>query len=260
MYHVNIETGEYGVCKAHKIKCPLGESVEHYDNKEEAEYRSEIILAEQYGSFSKLRKEQNTPNNDESFTLPNAGSIKQIQNTITILGDHKTMSVNDLSEKLNVVPRQAHYYMTGAAYLGYVDNGDKNNTKVYSLNDKGKNFINSSMEQQNNLLKESIAKTPVVYLYLVEGEDSAVSFLQKRHDMSHDNAVARLNVLKAWTKNITVDDVEGFGHPSERGNKNWDTTLKNNDDNRIQEKKNGEICPTCFMEKSLNGICPNCDE
>ena len=50
-YHVNLATGQTGICKAQPGKCPVQatDGAEHFSNKQEAQKRSEEVLTEKSG-------------------------------------------------------------------------------------------------------------------------------------------------------------------------------------------------------------------
>lgn len=60
-YHVNVETGRYGECTAQQGNCPLKNSAEHFNSKEEAVQKSEQVLSEKYGVTKSLKKNKTNP-------------------------------------------------------------------------------------------------------------------------------------------------------------------------------------------------------
>lgn len=57
-YHVNLATGQTGVCKAEPGKCPVQatDGAEHFSNKQEAQKRSEEVLTEKSGIMKSAGK------------------------------------------------------------------------------------------------------------------------------------------------------------------------------------------------------------
>lgn len=262
MYHVNQETGDYGKCSATVRDCPVSGEQHHYDSAEEAAYQSEVILAKQYEDKQSLKKAKKAaPKTNEKYALPNAGSLNKVAQTLKILVDKEKMTIGEMTDELGIVNRQANYYLSATAYLGFTEDAydSSNKNKMFTLSDRGQMFAKAKPEQQKQMIVESISHTPAMYMYIHEGDEKTKDYLMKRHGMSEDNASERLNVLKSWSKHADAEMVKSLGHPSTRADK-WDVQMGfGTGEEKIKEKQ-GELCNSCFQIKPLTGICPNCDE
>lgn len=81
-YHVNMETGRVGVCRATKKGCPLGVDTPHFDTKEQAKEYIEKSEAEMHGTFSTISKKSpklfSDYKHDDRYAIYGVGKFKKL--------------------------------------------------------------------------------------------------------------------------------------------------------------------------------------
>lgn len=249
-YHVNGITGDYGVCKAFKKECPLGDTAEHYTDLEEAMYQSEVILANKLGLF-KTKAKVVQPTVNETYSFPQADRLDRLAETIDAINLGAKNS-EDLSNSINTVSRQALYYADAAGYLGFVEH-TTNKRKEYRLTPSGQSFVQADAKDRDTLLRSAINNIPAVKVYRESGEKAAAEYIAKKDESNAETIERKMKTVKSWSAKLdSISHVVNY--------KNDLSDLNSRDGNANKEKAQGELCMSCFMTKPLTGVCPNCDE
>lgn len=271
-HHVNVKTGEYGKCEATKIDCPLGEDWEHSDTKEDAIYHSELILAQQYGEFTTMKKRETPaakdiqPTVNHRYPYPEAHRLERLD---TMLHGLRAGEVppEGISSILGTKPRVSDFYGEAASFLGLAEaTVDARGNKAFTLTQDGADYIEQDTAGRQDILKRTVESVDIVQdIRAGEAkEDAVLNRISSTHKESRDTASRKMSSMRSWAKQIQqeeflqdvdTDDVET------RVSDGMEIYNRRYDDAPVQpQQKQGEMCDTCFMEKPLTGVCPNCDE
>lgn len=254
-YHVNTETGDMGKCSAKPGNCPVAGGADHFDDREEAAVRSEKILAEKYGTFKTVshtqKLVQSIKPNEKDYYLPQT-SLKHMDKAVKTLSGGP-LTTKEISKAHGVVEPVANYLGNGLGYLGLVDShiDPKTKQKVFELNENGQAYSQLPESERQEVMIGVVHKLPMAQIYQQSGDNATIDYIKKtkRRVIKETANVAderKLETIKAWVNQTT----------------NGDNFLDENYTyQKAEEKKEirGEVCNSCFTEKPLTGICPNCD-
>lgn len=273
-YHINQHTGDYGECRAEKKPCPLGAAVIHMEDLSSVMEYSELIMEEKYGSLSPLKKKQKdrkvpqaeninlTVNN--KYPYPEANRLEKVDQVIFGLKEGQVSS-DVVSSVIGTADRVSHYYAEAACYLGLAETVvDDNGNKAFSLTQNGADYVRQDKAGRENILKRTINDIDLVQKLNNSNNDQVLDHISSTHNENSQTAGRKLSSMRSWAKQVNEDSFLNDVNSEEVDEKiaeGWELyERKRNDSPSVPKEKVGEICGTCFMAKSLTGVCDNCDD
>lgn len=275
-YHINQHTGDYGECRA-EIKCPLGDSVIHMENLSSVTEYSELIMEEKYGALSPMRKKQKDrkiPKAEDieltvnsKYPYPEANRLEKVDQVVFGLKEGQVSS-DVVSSVIGTADRVSHYYAEAACYLGLAETVvDDNGNKAFSLTQDGSDYVKQDKAGRENIMKRSINNIDLVQKLQNENDndnDKVLNHISSTHNENSQTAGRKLSSMRSWSRQINEDsflnDIDSE-EVDEKIAEGWELyERKRNDSPTVPKEKFGEVCQTCFMTKSLTGVCDNCDD
>lgn len=264
-YHVNKETGEYGICKATVQQCPVGSVEMHTQDKEQAIYMSEVVLADMYGITETVKKkrtaDQIQPRIRHDYPYPEAHKLEKVDKTLYSLRNGAVPPAG-LTSAIGVkANRVADFYGEAASFLGLAEAvKDKNGNKAFTLTQDGADYLEQDTAGRQQILRRAIQNIDI----LDADDETSLDRISSTHGESRDTATRKLSSLRAWKRQIAQDsfleDVDTRVIDAEVRDdlEQFERTRK---DEPVQpEERYGAVCPECFTQMPLTGGCANCDD
>lgn len=264
-YHVNDTTGDMGICTADKKPCPYREEAAHFTDKASATSYSETVLAEQYSAVATLQKKKTAesinPKVNENYPHPEAHRLEKVDVALHAMS-RDDLSTANLSSLIGVTERGAIYYGDAASYLGLAEAVKIDGKKGYALTKEGKDYVTLETEDREKVLSKVIDSANITQALKTGGLEKAKKYAMETKNDSYLNADRKVKSLESWVNQTEGSflydlDREKVAKSAEEFREMYAQSA------RSFEKKNekrGEVCNTCFMEKSLTGTCNNCDD
>lgn len=265
MYHINDE-GEVGTCTA-KIKCAFGENAFHTEDREEADLRSEQILAEKFEATKPRSKYQKTTKKldiNESFPPPEASSLEKIDSLALALNDDTTITPIHIKRMIGVdTQRVGSYYGDAMGYLGLLEVDKSSGLKAYKLTEAGREYVNASPRDRHAMLKEAILNTDIAKNIRNIGDDQSSRKLSVKVAGTEITADKKVKCVKSWINQLSENESIKTRDRSKLAEKLQRVSADDYVDSDVSETRKEEVkqnlCSNCFMLMPLTNVCPNCD-
>jgi len=270
-YHINQTTGQYGKCTAEKKECPLSGTHIHLTKLADAIEYSSMILEEKHGAVSTLKKKKTVKPEDvkleinNDFPYPTANKLDKIDYVVHGIREGRVNS-SVVATMLGAKDRVGDYYGEAACFLGLADAvTDRQGNKAYSLTQNGSDYLQQDKAGRELILRNAVENIPLVQkMRNNESEEEMVKYVSSTHNESEGTADRKVSSIRSWVGQIDkgefLNDVkkEDVEEKVSEGIGLYERKIA--DRPEVVVEKVGEICPNCFMAKSLTGVCDNCDD
>lgn len=159
---------------------------------------------------------------------------------------------DSIAESLGMTQsRNGHMYGDAAGYLGLVEVINEN-PKHYGLTALGEQFIEMEPDQRSAMLNTLVADSDIVQTYNDRGDGGVEELLEER-GYSGETVTRRAQTAASWAKHVEgaerldlADEIDATRERAIEAAKKVE---------RKREATQPEVCPDCFMQKSVDGSC-----
>lgn len=208
----------------------------------------------------------------DTWPLPQADNLDKVSTVVDAVNGGATTS-ESIGESIDAVDRQGSYYANAAGYLGLVEKRkDDIGTTQFSLTMAGQTFQSLPVEERAVMLKQLVEQTPLMQEYRASGGSREELEKTISQNGGHESSVAKRRAASIIAWNDSLSDVSTLSESMGSGRAQTITrsieASKKQAEERAEKqqalfasvvKQHGAICSQCFMAKSLNGTCDNCD-
>lgn len=277
MYHVNTVTGEHGTCRAQTPEsctfAPAGQ-VDHHEDMEESFYQSETILsAVHHKHMDGLRRERlmsTQPKINHDYPIPEAHRLEKVDKMLNRL--ELGMSANEIQGVLKEADgenykrgnseRGAMYYADAACWLGLTESVEVEKGRIYGLTDAGRAYVQSDRATRQRIVRE-LLESNEFYQASALGIEASMAYQERNGSESENTRNRKASSMASWVNQLSNPDFLEELPPAEHVTDEPLTGVSAYKGMREREVsgplKRGEVCEDCYTEKSLDGVCFNCD-
>ncbi len=159
---------------------------------------------------------------------------------------------DSIAESLGMTQsRNGHMYGDAAGYLGLLEVIHEN-PKHYGLTPLGEQFVEMAPEQRSAMLNTLVADSDIVQTYNDHGDGGVEELLEER-GYSGETVTRRAQTAASWAKHVEgaerldlTDEITATRERAIEAAKKVE---------RKREAAQPEVCPECFMQKSVDGSC-----
>lgn len=208
----------------------------------------------------------------DSWPLPQADNLDKVSTVVDAISGGAT-TPESIGESIDAVDRQGSYYANAAGYLGLVEKSkDDVGMTQFSLTMAGQTFQNLPTEDRAMMLKQLVEQTPLMQSFRSSGNSREE--LEKTIGQSggHEASVSKRRAASIMAWNDSLANVESLSASMDTGRQQTiSRSIEASQKQAVERankqqalfasvvKQHGAICSQCFMAKSLNGTCDNCD-
>lgn len=208
----------------------------------------------------------------DSWPLPQADNLDKVSTVVDAISGGAT-TPESIGESIDAVDRQGSYYANAAGYIGLVEKSkDDVGMTQFSLTMAGQTFQNLPTEERAVMLKQLVEQTPLMQSFRSSGNDREE--LEKTISQSggHEASVSKRRAASIMAWNDSLANVESLSASMDTGRQQTiSRSIEASQTQAVERankqqalfasvvKQHGAICSQCFMAKSLNGTCDNCD-
>lgn len=205
--------------------------------------------------------------NETDFPHPQANRLDKVSTTVDAINGGAT-TASSIAQTLDVVERQGYYYGDAAGYLGFVEEARSGELKEYALTSLGQEFAQASPAEREQIIRRQVSGMPLMQVYQEEGPEAAKDFMQASQDTGDSTVERRVTTLKSWSKFLGSSKFSTLiAEDQASGQQRVVSAAEYAKEQREKIAKKsapaapqGAICENCFTQKSLSGVCFNCDD
>ena len=206
------------------------------------------------------------PNDD--FSFPQANDLEKV--ILVVDAVENGANTNDsVAAVFGIAPRTGAYYATAAGYMGLIQKHETDMLQQFSLTGRGQDMLALNREERADLISEMVLRLPEAETVAEDGVEGLEADLQKANDWQDSTAERRSACIGSWYESATdrerlansVEETEAITSIRYEAAARMASTQRYDARQKAEagRPRVGEVCQSCFTEKSLSGECNNCD-